>query len=41
MGEAVGMHARLDFAVGTFQRHGIEDEARLEAEELEVATTRR
>jgi hypothetical protein len=41
MGEAIGMHAGLDFAVGTFERFGVQRECRCETEELEVATARR
>jgi hypothetical protein len=39
--EAVGMHARLDFAVGMFERFVVQSEGRLEPEELEVTTARR
>jgi len=37
VGEAVGMHARLDLAVGALQRVGLQGIRGREAEEIEMA----
>jgi hypothetical protein len=40
VGEAIGMHAGLDFAVGTLERFAIQLESRPEPEELEMVRGR-
>ena len=40
MREAIGMHARLDLAVGPLERYRVELEPRGEAEQLEVTARR-
>jgi hypothetical protein len=41
VGEAIGMHARLDVAICLFQRFQIKGKDRREAEQLEVTARRR